>query len=206
MQFFHTYIIIMSMGEILENLYNLIMEIISSSGWYGPLLACLLIFFESMIPILPLFVFITIVFEALGYVIGFIISYILTCLGCCFSFFLVRKLLKNFFTKKFRKNVKLDKIMKKIDEIDISYLTLLIALPFTPAFLVNIAAALSEMKFKKFLIALLIGKISLIFFWGFIGTSLLDSLKNPKILVIILIMLGIAYLLSKLVTKKLDMD
>ena len=69
------------MGEFLENVYNFIIYIVNSSDIYGPLLACLLIMLESIIPVLPLFVFITIVFIAYGYVIGFIVSYILTCLG-----------------------------------------------------------------------------------------------------------------------------
>ena len=141
-----------------------------------------------------------------GYFFGFLISYILTLLGCFFSFYVVRKLLKNFFKLHIRKNPKFDKIMLKIDDLKISQLVLITALPFTPAFLVNIAAALSEMTFKKFAVSLIIGKISIVFFWGFIGTSLIESLKNPKILLIILIMLGLSYLLSKFVTKKLDIE
>lgn len=121
-------------------------------------------------------------------------------------FFLCRTFLKDFFTKKVRKIEKFDNLMKKIDKISLSNLVLLIAIPFTPAFLINIASALSEVKFKKFAIAILIGKVSLVFFWGFIGTSLVESLKNPKILIIIFIMLGVAYIISKIATKKLDIE
>ena len=70
------------MMDFFNNLYNIIMDVVNNSVFWGPILACLLIFCESLIPALPLFVFITIVFIAYGYVIGFIISYILTCLGC----------------------------------------------------------------------------------------------------------------------------
>ncbi len=192
------------MNEILNDLYNFIMTLINGSSWYGPLIACLLIFLESIIPVLPLFVFITIVFIAFGYIPGFLISYLLTCFGCFFSFYLCRRVLMNFFEKKVRKIENIDKLMKFVDNISLKDLTLLIAIPFTPAFLINILSALSKMEFKKFAISVLIGKISLVFFWGFIGTSLLESLKNPKILLVIGIMLFIAYLLSKLVTKKFN--
>ncbi len=192
------------MGEILNNLYNLIMEIVNSSTFYGPLFACLLIFLESIIPVLPLFVFITIIFLAYGNILGFIISYILTCLGCFFSFFMCRSILKGIFQKRVRKIKEFDKFMKHIDKISIPNLVLLIAIPFTPAFLVNIAAALSKMTFKKYALAILLGKISLVAFWGFIGTSLLESLKNPRILIVIVIMVAISYLLSKIVTKKMN--
>ncbi len=194
------------MKEVLTSLYNIIMDIVTNSAFYGPLLACLLIFLESMIPILPLFVFITIIFIAYGYIIGFILSYLLTILGCFFMFFICRHYLKNIFNKKIRKNPKFDKLMTKIDKISLSNLSLIIAVPFTPAFAVNIASSLSEMQFKKFFFAILIGKIFLVFFWGFIGTSLIESLKNPKILIIIGIMLIIAYILSKYATKKLDIE
>ncbi len=194
------------MMEVLNNIYNVIMDIVTSSTIWGPLLACLLIFVESLIPVLPLFVFITIIFIAYGYFFGFIISYILTCLGCFFMFYLCRTVLKNIFKKKVRKINQFDKLMQKIDKMSLSNLALLIAIPFTPAFLINIAASLSEMKFKKFAIAILIGKVSLVFFWGFIGTSLIESLKNPKIVIVVLIMLGIAYIISKLVAKKFDME
>lgn len=194
------------MGSFFNEVYNYIIEIISSSVIFGPIFACLLIFLESILPVLPLFVFITIIFVAYGYVFGFILSYILTCLGCIFAFYLCRTFLKDFFEKRIRKIDKLDSLMKKMDKINLSSLVILIAIPFTPAFGINIAAALSKIDFKKFLIAIIIGKLSMVAFWGFIGTSLIESLKNPKIILIILIMLLIAFLLSKIVTKKLEIE
>ncbi|MBE6156187.1 MAG: TVP38/TMEM64 family protein [Firmicutes bacterium] len=194
------------MGSFLNEIYNYIITLINSSVIFGPLLACLLIFLESILPILPLFVFITIVFVAYGHIFGFIISYILTCLGCIFAFYLCRKFLKNFFEKKIRKIDNLDNLMKKLDKIKLSSLVILIAIPFTPAFAINIAASLSKIQFKKFLFAIIIGKISLVTFWGYIGTSLLESLRNPKILLVIISMLLIAFILSKIVTKKLEIE
>lgn len=194
------------MEELLTSIYEIIMEIINSSSVIGPLFACFLIFIESILPVLPLFVFITIIFISYGYVLGFIIAYILTTLGCYFSFYLCRKFLTNFFNKKVRKIKQFDNIMLKIENINFSNLVLLISLPFTPAFLINIASSLSNMEFKKFGIAILIGKIFIVFFWGFIGTTLIESLKNPKIIIIVIIMLVLSYFLSKFVTKKLNID
>ena len=97
---------------------------------------------------------------------------------------------------------KLNKLVKRINKINFNSLCLIIAIPFTPAFLVNIAAGLTNMNFKKYLYALLIGKIFLIIFWGFIGTSLINSFKNPINLLYIIIMLIICYIISKLVSKR----
>ncbi len=191
------------MGEFLNNIYNLIIEVVNSSTIYGPLFACLLIFLESILPVLPLFVFITVIFLTYGNTLGFLVSYILTCLGCFFSFFMCRKALKKTFQRRVRKIKEFDKFMNHIDKMSIPNLVLLIAIPFTPAFLVNIASALSKMPFKKYALAIIFGKISLVAFWGFIGTSLVESLKNPRILIVIIIMVSVTYFLSKLVSQKM---
>ena len=191
------------MGEFLNNIYNLIIEVVNSSTIYGPLFACLLIFFESILPVLPLFVFITVIFLTYGNILGFLISYVLTCLGCFFSFYMCRGVLKKIFQNRVRKIKEFDKFMNHIDKMSIPNLVLLIAIPFTPAFLVNIASSLSKMPFKKYALAIIFGKISLVAFWGFIGTSLVESLKNPRILIVIILMVSVTYFLSKIVSRNI---
>ena len=83
---------------------------------------------------------------------------------------------------------------------------MIIAIPFTPAFLVNIVAGISKMNIKKFLPAIAIGKISLVLFWGIIGTSLLESIKNPLIIIKVIFLIVIAYLISRVVNKKFNLD
>ena len=93
-----------------------------------------------------------------------------------------------------------------ITNLKFEQLTTIIAIPFTPAFLVNIAAGLSKMSYKKYLGALLIGKIFLVYFWGFVGVSLLESIKNPIYLVRVGILLILAYVFSKIVSKKFKIE
>ncbi len=115
------------------------------------------------------------------------------------AFYLSSKINNNYIVKKIKKNFK---FIKKLNKISLCNLALIIAIPFTPAFLVNILSSISGMSFKKYSIAILIGKIFLIFFWGFIATSLVESLKNPKILILIIFMLLIAYIIAKIVNKQ----
>ena len=70
---------------------NFIDNMLQNLGVWGPYLGCFFILIESMLPILPLFVFITINFLAFGKIWGFVISWFFTCLGCLISFFLFRK-------------------------------------------------------------------------------------------------------------------
>lgn len=190
----------------MESLYNLIMNIINSISVYGIIVTSLLIIFESIIPPLPLCVFITLLFINYGNFYGFLLSWILTVIGCIMSFFIFRKLLKNKTDKYLMKYKKLNKYMNLISNINFSNLVLIISIPFTPAFLVNVVSGISNVSFKKFIFAIIIGKISLVLFWGLIGTSLIESIKNPSILVFIILLVTIFYIFSKMVNKKLKID
>lgn len=187
------------MIEFLNNIINFIEE----AGSLGALIGCFLILIESIVPVLPLMVFITINFLVFGNVIGFIISWVFTILGCIMSYFIFKKGLGNRFEKLTEDKELLRKYKKIFKDINISSLAILIAIPFTPAFMINIAAGLVKMDFKKYLIALLIGKVGLIYFWGFIGTSFVQSLKEPIVLIKIGIVLIITYIISYYVTKLL---
>ena len=77
------------MDTIISLLQN-ILEFIENSGLIGSLLSCGLIFVESIIPVLPLMVFITINFLGLGKVLGFVLSWIFTVLGCVMSYMIFK--------------------------------------------------------------------------------------------------------------------
>ena len=194
------------MGEVFSNFYNLIMDTIDSMGVYGPILGSLFIVLESIIPPLPLFVFITINFIAFGNVIGFIISWICTIIGCLISYFLVKKFLRNFVVKKIKNIDLLTKCMNYIENLSLTKITVILSIPFTPAFMMNIAAGLVNMNFKKFFIAILISKIFLVYFWGFVGTSLVESFQNPTSLITVVVMMVIAYVMSLVIKKVFKID
>lgn len=171
-------------------------------GVFGPLLGCILITLESILPMLPLCVFITLNCMSFGYILGFIISWVFTCIGCSLSYFLFDRVLKNWFNKHFRVKSGVDKVMNVIDKASVSQLAIIVAVPFTPAFLINIAAGLSKMEYKKFITGILVGKLFMVYFWAFIGTSFIQSLENPIIIIRVVACLFLAWLLSKTVAKK----
>lgn len=191
------------MEELLKTIYEFIINSVNSSSFLGPVFACFLIFIESIIPVLPLFVFITVIFLKYGAIFGFILSWLFTILGCMSSYFLVKYLANNFFKLD---GPKLKKIISMIKRVSFPELVTIIAIPFTPAFLINIAAGMAKMPTKKFILAIMIGKISLVLFWGFIGTSLVDSLNNPIIMLKIVIIVLIAYIISFIVNKKFNIN
>ena len=174
----------------------------------GLLCGFLLVFIECFIPMLPLNIFVALNINAFGMVTSILTSWIATCLGSTICYFIF-KYLGTKFTEKFLNRKLIKKIRKGLDtfeKITFSELVLLITLPFTPSFLINILCGLVKMTKKKFISALLIGKVFIVVFWGYIGKSFIDSLTDIKSLIFIGIALIIAYIISKIVSKKFNME
>ena len=189
--------------EVLEALNEVIMNLLNLLGSWGALLGCVFILFESIVPILPLSVFITLNFLTFGSIIGFIISWVFTVLGCMMSYYIFRSSVSEKRLEKFKENQTLLKVINVIENMNFTSLVVLIAIPFTPAFAVNIAAGICRIDKKKFLLALMLGKISLVYFWGFVGVGLIESLKNPSKLIGVVILIVIVYIISYILSKKL---
>ena len=103
--------------------------------------------------------------------------------------------------KRAREDGAVMKSMNYIEHLSLSKITIILAIPFTPAFAMNIAAGLANMDKKKFFIAVVVSKIFIIYFCGIVGTSLLDSLQNPKSLIVVVGMIALAYVLSVAIKK-----
>ncbi len=191
--------------EVLNSIKELLDNFLLDAGIFAPLLACLFIVLEAIIPILPLFVFVSINFIAFGTILGFIISWLLTILGSALVFSLVRKGFQKWFIKKSGDKKNRTSFNKYVNELSLAKLTMIIAMPFTPSFLVNISAGITKISFKKYFVALCIGKIFNTFFWGFIGSNLIDSITNIRTLISIGIMLSLAYILSYVINKWLHL-
>ncbi|MDD4298161.1 MAG: VTT domain-containing protein [Bacilli bacterium] len=191
------------MDNNIENIISVATDIIRTCG---PIAGFLIVILESIMPILPLGAFIALNTIVFGPFWGFVISWIATNMGCLLSFYAFRLGFSNVLYRNIKKEGNINKFMNYIDKISFVQLTLLVALPFTPAFLVNIASGLSKMPFKKYLLSILIGKISIVYFWGYIGSSFIESIKNPVILLEIAALMGIAYVVSRLIQKYLNMN
>lgn len=201
-------IVMTSIESLLNNIDAITESFLASMGIWGAIASCFLITVESILPILPVCVFITLIFYTFGNFIGFLISWIFTCLGCLLSFSLFRTKIKSWFYKHFMKseNVKIKKFMKYVDGVSLSSLAVLVAIPFTPASVVNVAAGLSNMPKKKFIMAIMIGKLTMVYFWGYIGTTLIECLTHPVYLVKVLLLLVFALVISKVANKYLNVD
>lgn len=192
--------------EFLSNLNEIINNFLANAGMWEPLLSSVLIVLEGILAFLPLFVFVTVNLLTMGNFVGSIVSWICTILGSFIAFSLFRHGLSPLL-KKFVKNPKkLNKLKKMITNMPFSRLVLIISIPATPSFFVNLAAGLSDIPKKKYLYALLLGKLCIIIFWGALGTSLVECLNNPIVLLKVVIMLVVCNLFSKLINKCFKLD
>ena len=192
------------MVQLIHNIIEYLENIILNNNIFISLLVgFLIVVLESILPFLPLAVFIAINTLVFGNVVGFLISWIGTITGCVIAFMIFRK----GFSDKLYKHIKKDKykdLMDRISNISYTALVMITALPFTAAFAVNIAAGLSKISFKKFLAAVVVAKISIVYFWGYIGTSFIESITNVWIFIRTLLIMIIVYGISKIVSIKFN--
>ncbi len=195
------------MQEFINNIIQNLQDISVSLPFICSILfAFLIISIESILPMLPLGVFVALNMILLGNILGFVVSWLATSIGCLLSFTLVKKLFYKKFSNKIEESEKLKKLLKGINKLSFSGFVVITALPFTPAFLINIVCGLSKMNVKKFISGILIAKVFIVYFWGFIGTTFLQSVTDIKVLLELVIMLIAAYLLSKIAMKKYNIN
>ena len=192
----------MNILEILDK----IVAFIQDAGAIGVIVSCVLMCLESIVPIIPLLALITINMIVMGKTIGFFVSWFFTIIGCVISYFIFKNGFGNKFEKLTADKLTMQKYKRIFKNISTGKLVLIIAMPFTPAFVVNIVAGLLKIDFKKFLFAIIIGKLSMVYFLGFIGSSVVESIKNPTILFRMFVIMGAAYLLYLIVNKFLKID
>ncbi len=190
---------VIDMDKVVE-IVNILIVYMSNLGLVG---GFVLIVLESIIPILPVTVFVGLNVAVHGMLIGYIVSYAATVCGSMLSFILFRYVFRNLFYKIFKGKTKekIEKLMTKISNIDYNVLVVIIAMPFTPAFAINIAAGLSNIKATKYLFSILVGKLAAVYAWCYIGDNFLDCLQNPKLIIKLVIIIVICYVISKIVEK-----
>ena len=133
-------------------------------------------------------------------------KWLIVCLVYSFIFFnlLETKLLYKLVKSKTAKKV--DEQIHKFNKIKFQSLVLILTLPFTPSCLINLLAGVSSMSKEKYLSAILVGKAFMITFWGYIGKSFIESLTDIKALIYIGVILLLAYIISKIVSKKMNIE
>ncbi|WP_028596736.1 TVP38/TMEM64 family protein [Paenibacillus assamensis] len=145
----------------------------------GPLPGILLPFGESFVPALPLFVFVVANAASYGLWFGFLYSWIGVCLGS-FAVFWLARLFGGRFSMYIQKRMPgTQKFFNWIESKGFTPIFLLLCFPFTPSVLINVAAGISTLPFRTFMIAVMAGKSVMIFLMAFLGHDWKGFVEQP---------------------------
>ena len=155
-------------------------------------------------PFLPLFVFVTANATAFGLWWGFFFSWIGAVTGAYLVFTVVRKYGQGRFFRFLQKHKQVQRLMNWVDNHGFSPLFLLLCFPFTPSAIVNIVAGLSRVSFWKYGLAVIGGKMVMIFTISFIGYDIPALIQQPIRTVIVFIIIFVLWFIGKRIEHNLD--
>lgn len=187
-----------------------IMELIQQYKALGPFAGILLPMLEAFLPFLPLVVFVMANANAFGLWFGFLFSWIGAAAGALLVFLLVRRYGDTRVFRFLRNNRQVKRLTRWVDKHGFGPLFLLLCFPFTPSALVNVVAGLSSISIAQYMLAVLTGKMVMIFTISFIGYDIISLVKQPIRTVIVGVIIFVLWLVGKQIeirlNKKLDLD
>lgn len=174
----------------------------------GFLIGFLLVFMESFLPFLPLFIIVVVNINAYGFILGSLISYSGTVLGSYLVFLLMRYFFRKPAQKYIAKYKRLASLLDFVDRRGFVFLFILLALPFTPTSVINVIAALSNLKKVVYLYILLVAKAIMILTMAVVGYDVTSFFNSPLRLTLTIAGLVLIYFFSKwyqkYINRKLD--
>lgn len=185
--------------EYIQNLYYMAQDYWILTMLIG-LMSC---FVESFIPALPLIGIVTGNAMIFGLLNGMVISWIGSSVGTIVLFLLTKKFKDSVHIKKIKGN-KIDKVIKWVYRQGFKVLFIAYCCPFTPGFLVTIAAALSGKDIKSFAPAMLSGKFVMFLVISYPASDIIGFIKNPVKICVFIILVFLAWKVGSKVNSKLD--
>lgn len=180
------------------------MELIQDYRSFGPIPGLVLPIIEAFLPFLPLFVFVTANASAFGLGWGFLFSWIGACTGALIVFSIVRKYGQKRFLAFLKNHKQVKRLVDWVDRHGFGPLFLLMCFPFTPSAVVNIVAGLSRISIYQYSVAVLAGKMVMIFSISYIGHDIPSLIHNPKKTIILGIVIVILWYIGKRIEAHLD--
>ncbi|MBY0157072.1 TVP38/TMEM64 family protein [Cytobacillus oceanisediminis] len=186
----------------LDNIMDLIREYRS----FGPLPGILLPMLEAFLPFLPLVLFVMANASAFGLWLGFLYSWLGAVAGALLVFLLVRKYGQKRILRFLKKHKQVQRLMKWVEKHGFGPLFILLCFPFTPSAVVNIVAGLSNISMAQYMLAVLSGKIVMIFTISFVGYDIKSLVTQPIRTAIVALVIFILWYVGKIIEIKMNMS
>lgn len=172
-------------------------ELFQAFEAFGIFSGFFLVILESLIPILPLFVIVVLNINSFGFILGFLISYAATVSGSYILFIVIRKLFRRRAQQYIRKRRQLRKWLNFLNRNSFVFLFIMLALPFTPTSLMNVLAAIADIKRVAYLYILLGAKLFMILSMAAVGYDIAGFFSSPGRLIFSGLLLVGLYFISK---------
>ncbi|MBL5767845.1 TVP38/TMEM64 family protein [Heyndrickxia sporothermodurans] len=183
----------------IENMMNLIEQYRS----FGPLPGILLIIIEAFLPFLPLFLIVLANANAFGLWLGFLISWAGASAGAILVFLVIRRFGKSRILSFLHRNRQVEKITRWVEQHGFGPIFLLLCFPFTPSAVVNIVAGLSKINTFQYILAVVTGKMVMIFIISFVGHDVVSLIYKPVKTASVLLIIVILWFIGKRIEVRL---
>ncbi|RBP92277.1 putative membrane protein YdjX (TVP38/TMEM64 family) [Cytobacillus firmus] len=183
-----------------------IMDLIREYRSFGPLPGILLPMLEAFLPFLPLVLFVMANASAFGLWLGFLYSWLGAVAGALLVFLLVRKYGQKRILRFLKKHKQVQRLMKWVEKHGFGPLFILLCFPFTPSAVVNIVAGLSNISMAQYMLAVLSGKIVMIFTISFVGYDIKSLITQPIRTAIVALVIFILWYVGKIIEIKMNMS
>lgn len=170
----------------------------SEDGLYLLLFVTLILMvIQNLVTIIPLILLVSINVALYGFVNGFIWSWLTSLVGAVICFLVARFWFQDLLRKRIA-----EKIHKKIEKNGLVFVFIARVFPFVPTSIINIAAGVSSIRFKHYLISTVIGNMIYLFAMALIPLGLM-SVDIESYVYYVTIALGImGFVVYKLYRKK----
>ncbi|MBY0095284.1 TVP38/TMEM64 family protein [Mesobacillus maritimus] len=194
--------------EVLKEWFTLenIMDLIGEYRALGPIPGILLPMIEAFLPFLPLVLFVMANANAFGLWFGFLFSWIGACAGAIIVFLLFRKYGQKRLLSFLQKHKQVRKGMNWVERHGFGPLFLLLCFPFTPSAIVNIVAGLSKISLAQYMLAVMSGKMVMIFTISFVGHDIRSLFTQPLRTAIVLVIIFILWYVGKIIEVRMNMS
>ncbi|KYG31117.1 TVP38/TMEM64 family protein [Priestia endophytica] len=174
-----------------------ILDLLNKYQSFGLLPGILLPFLEAFIPILPLFVFVVANSAAFGLWLGFLISWLGAVGGALCVFLLVRKYGQRRIFNFLHRHQQVRRVMDWLERHGFGPLFIMLCFPFTPSAAINVVAGLSRVSMAQFALAVMAGKMVMIFAISYIGEDIGSFFREPLKTIIVLAVIVILWIIGK---------
>jgi uncharacterized membrane protein YdjX (TVP38/TMEM64 family) len=185
-----------------------IMHLIEQYKALGPLPGILLLIIEAFFPFIPLFLIVIANANAFGLWLGFFISWIGCSIGAILVFLVIRKFGRTKALAFLYKSRQVQKIMNWVERHGFGPIFLMICFPFTPSAVVNIVGGLSRISTLQYALAVLAGKMVMVFIVSYLGYDVFSLMKKPIKTAVVLVVVFVLWFVGKRIeqrlTKKLE--